>query len=74
MAESPMEELEPPEEKPAERFGWRILRPPPVAGLVFGMIYGAIAGAIIAYDVAVLVRFGRLLRDRISEYASEIDE
>jgi hypothetical protein len=63
----------PAEPQPPEQLGWRILRPPPAAGFAFGALYGAIAGAMIAWDVAVLVRFGRLLRARIAEYTDQVD-
>jgi hypothetical protein len=50
-----------------ERFGWRTLRLPPLPALVFGTAYGAIVGAVIAWDIAVVLRLGRLLKRRITE-------
>ncbi len=50
-----------------ERFGWRTFRLPPLPALVVGTAYGAIAGAVIAWDIAVVLRLGRLLKHRISQ-------
>ena len=54
-----------------ERFGWSTFRLPPVPALVFGAIYGAIAGAIIAWDIAVIIRGGRIIKRRVSEEIAE---
>ena len=53
-----------------DHFGWHTFRLPPPAALIFGAAYGAIAGAIIAWDIAVVIRGGKLVRKRI---ADEID-
>jgi hypothetical protein len=50
-----------------ERFGLRLFRPPPGRALIFGAVYGAVAGAVIAWDLAVLIRLGRLASARVSE-------
>jgi hypothetical protein len=50
-----------------ERLGWRALRPPPLPALVFGALYGAIAGAVVAWDIAVLIRLGRALQQRLAQ-------
>lgn len=47
-----------------QRFGWHTFAPPPSTALALGVLSGAVVGAIIAYDVAVLVRLGRILRAR----------
>lgn len=59
------------EEAPAEHLGWGTFRPPPKTGLVFGAIYGALAGMFIAYDIAVLIRLGRIMQARIREFGEE---
>jgi hypothetical protein len=50
-----------------ERMGWRTLRVPPKRALVFGAVYGAIMGAIVAWDIAVLLRWGKIAKRRVSE-------
>jgi hypothetical protein len=50
-----------------EKLGWRALRPPPLPAMIFGAIYGAIAGAVVAWDIAVLIRLGRVLQQRLAQ-------
>ena len=54
-------------EQHVERLGWRTLRLPPPAALAFGAVYGAIVGALIAWDIAVVIRGGKIVKRRISE-------
>ena len=50
-----------------ERMGWRTLRMPPKRALAFGALYGAIMGAIVAWDLAVILRWGKIARRRAGE-------
>ena len=50
-----------------EHAGWRTLRLPPPGALVFGAVYGAIVGAIVVWDIAVMFRWGKILKQRASE-------
>ena len=51
----------------SERFGVRLLRPPPAPAMVFGAMYGVIAGLIIVYDVVVLIRLGKVVGPKVSK-------
>jgi hypothetical protein len=35
--------------------------------IIFGALYGAIAGAVVAWDIAVLIRLGRALQQRLAQ-------
>jgi hypothetical protein len=67
IGQQPPEREDIAERSPDERLGWRTFRPPPPLGLLFGAVYGALVGMVVAYDIAVLIRFGRLVQARIRE-------
>ena len=56
-----------PEEPQGEKWGWSILRPPPMPAVFFGALYGLIAGMVIVYDIVVIFRMTRVLIPKLKE-------
>jgi hypothetical protein len=50
-----------------EKWGWSILRPPPMPAVFFGALYGLIAGMVIVYDIVVLFRMMKVLIPKLKE-------
>lgn len=56
-----------PESSTGEKWGWGLLRPPPIPAVVFGAFYGLIAGMIVVYDVVVLIRMAKVMLPKVKE-------
>jgi hypothetical protein len=54
-------------ESSGEKWGWGLLRPPPMPAVFFGALYGLIAGMVIVYDVVVIFRMGKVLLPKLKE-------
>jgi hypothetical protein len=55
------------DESQGEKWGWSILRPPPIPAVMFGAFYGLIAGMIVVYDIVVLFRMAKVALPKIRQ-------